>query len=263
MALKDISVSALRMIQLAAIRRDPAIVRRDLETNGWIHHYRGGVFVTPQPRGVPWNLAYERTLDIFCYDYAPSPGDVVIELGAEFGTETVTLSRMVGLSGRVIAVEAHPWTCTLLRKTVGNNNLSNVSVVNAAISNKNGPVTISDLPVEKTRSNSLVNGAGGRVVEGITVDALTARFGVSQVDLVKMNIEGAERLALQGMNETMKSARHAVISCHDFKADAGQGDEFRTGADIDAALEAWGFSVRRRREDARPWVRDYRYARRR
>jgi len=54
--------------------------------------------------------------------------------------------------------------------------------------------------------------------------------------------------------------RHAVISCHDFKADAGQGEVFRTGAVVDAALVRLGSDVTRRPDDSRPWVRHYRYA---
>ncbi len=53
---------------------------------------------------------------------------------------------------------------------------------------------------------------------------------------------------------------HAVISCHDFLADAGKGEHFRTSSAVEEALSGWGFDVSRRPDDLRPWVREYRYA---
>ncbi|MEU4240887.1 FkbM family methyltransferase [Actinoplanes sp. NPDC026619] len=90
------------------------------------------------------------------YGYTVRPGDTEVELGAEYGTETVVLSRLAGPAGRVIAVEAHPWTCSLLQRTVDLNGLTNVAVVNAAAVGATGPVTIEDGPAEATLSHSVV-----------------------------------------------------------------------------------------------------------
>jgi FkbM family methyltransferase len=253
----DAPMRAVRMGQLAMVRRDPAWVSRDVPSGGWRHRYRGGTFVSPRIRGIPWRLAEQKTADIFFHTYTPRPGDVVVELGAEYGTETVTLARLVGPTGLVVAVEAHPRTCRLLRRTVELNGLPNVEVVNAAVSGDVGTLTISD---GATVSNTVITGQPGLQVPATTVDALVERYALERIDLLKMNIEGSEREAMAGIHRSYPLVRHAVISCHDFRADAGDGEEFRTSAAVEQALSAWGFTVLRRRDDPRPWVREYRYA---
>jgi FkbM family methyltransferase len=246
------------MAQLMLFRRELAWVRRDAESGGWSHFYRQGVFVSPRARGVPWKQAERNTRDIFFHAYEPREGDTVLELGAEYGTETVTLSRAVGSTGRVIAVEAHPWTCELLRRTIAENGLTNVEVVNAAVVGKVGTVTISDSH-DATLTNT-VFAETGIEVPGVTVDALVVQFGLTRIDLLKVNIEGAERDALSSMTSSVPLVRNAVVSCHDFVADAGGNDAFRTAVDVDSVLRRWTFSVTTRPSDQRPWVRDYRYA---
>jgi FkbM family methyltransferase len=255
----DTAQALLRMGQLAVVRREPALVTRS--GPGWLHRYRAGALVSPRPRGVPWSVAAANTRDIFFHAYHPAPGDVIVELGAEYGTETVTLSRAVGETGRVIAVEAHPHTCALLRATVAANALRNVEVVHAAIVGIEGadqPVRIADGPA--TVSNSILDPAATIEVPALTLDALAHRCELTRIDLLKVNIEGAEAPALTGMTYSIPYVRNAVISCHDFKADAGAGEHFRTGRAVDAALAAWGFTTTRRPTDPRAWVRHYRYA---
>jgi FkbM family methyltransferase len=250
------------MGQLAVVRREPALVWRDGRVSGWVHRYRHGVLVSPRPRGWPWQVAARNTSDIFFYGYQPSPGDVIVELGAEYGTETVTLSRAVGPTGRVIAVEAHPWTCELLRATVAANGLTNVTVVNAAVVGRSGLVRLSD-GGRFTLSNSVLRpDRPGLEVPGRTLDSLVESLRLSRIDLLKVNIEGAELDALAGMESSIGLVRHAVISCHDFVADRGEGEGYRTSAGVDAALARWGLTVTTRPDDPRPWVRHYRYARR-
>src|SRR5207249_469475 len=176
---------------------------------------------------------------------------------AEYGTQTVTLSRAVGASGRVVAVEANAWTCSLLHRTVEENGLANVDVVHAAIAGQDGPVAFSD-DRDATASNSLAS--SGATVPGKLLDTLVKEQGISRIDLLKINIEGAEGAALAGMHETMPLVRNVVVSCHDFRADRGESEWFRTSAAVDAALAAWDFQVFRRPTDHRPWIRGYRYA---
>lgn len=75
-----------------------------------------------------------------------------------------------------------------------------------------------------------------------------------------MNIEGAERLAIRGMEEHLSKVRNFAISCHDFVADRGGSDELRTRADVIGWCQQMGLQVFQRRDDRRPWVRDYVYA---
>jgi len=83
-------------------------------------------------------------------------------------------------------------------------------------------------------------------------------LGIERVDLLMMNIEGAETDALRGASGLMGSIRNSVISCHD-SSPATTCRAMRTKADVRALLEDAGFEVTQQ-EHRHPWVRDTLYA---
>jgi hypothetical protein len=83
-------------------------------------------------------------------------------------------------------------------------------------------------------------------------------MSIEQIDLLTMNIEGAERLAIRGMDRVLDHTRNVVIACHDFLA-AESGDvSLETKDLIVDTLRSAGFSVRTR-DDQREFVADYVY----
>jgi FkbM family methyltransferase len=252
----DVGQCILRMGSLVLRAREPALVWRDPISNGWLHRFPAGTLVSPAPRGPTWSMARDAALDTFQHAYTVKPGDVVMELGAGYGSETVFLARAVEPGGRVIAVEAHPTTFGYLRRTVELNALTNVELVQAAVLDRVGTANITS---DDWKTNH-VSPDATLEVPCTTLDELCALFGVSRIDLLKMNVEGAEREVVAAMPRSQLLVRNAVISCHDFKADAGDGEEFRTSSVVDEALASWGFTVERRLTHPHPWIRDYRYA---
>lgn len=221
----------------------------------WVQKDKHGVIVNWKPR-YKWSLPrFEaKTIDYFCWVYKPRPGDVVIDVGAGIGSETYYFSKAVGASGRVIAIEAHPYTCLCLRRFCEYNQLRNVTVMNLAISDRPSEVLISG--DEKHVSNTILNARSGVAVKATSLDALVEELGLQKIDFIKMNIEGAERLAIRSMDRTLQKTRVACISCHDFKADRVGDDELRTKAVVRDYLVERGFHVTSRDDDSRPWIRD-------
>jgi FkbM family methyltransferase len=82
--------------------------------------------------------------DNWLYDYRIKQGDTVVDIGAGIGDDAVFFSRLVGLTGRVVAVEANPRTFRCLEKTVKANGLSNVTAVHVALSDSVGDIFIDD-----------------------------------------------------------------------------------------------------------------------
>jgi FkbM family methyltransferase len=238
-------------------RGEPTRVTYDSGTGGWVHRSREGALVLAEPRG--WSVRGWEQLnrDVFLRDYTPTEGDVVVELGAGVGTETLSLSRMVGESGRVVAVEAHPTTFAMLRRMIELNDLRNVTAVHAAAMDAPGTVTISDRDIADTQANRV--GGEGVPVPGVTLDDLALEHGIEKVAFLKSNIEGAETDALRGASAMLATTQHAAIGCHDFLADETGDDSYRTLDDVRAILEGAGFSVDRRVDD-RPWAAGYLYA---
>jgi len=195
--------------------------------------------------------------DHWLYAYQPRAGDLIVDVGAGKGEDTIAFSRAVGPAGRVVAIEAHPVTFQCLRMFCEQNHLSNVTALNFAIVDRAGPVSMET--GEGWQANRIgAAGAQGRVwVPGISLDELIERENLQCIDFLKMNIEGAETLAVRGMQRTFRSTKSLCISCHDFRADQGHGESFRTKAAIEEAVQHAGFTIVPREADARrPYVAD-------
>ena len=80
------------------------------------------------------------------------------------------------------------------------------------------------------------------------------RESVKRVGFLKMNIEGAEALAIREMEETLRITRALCISCHDFRADNGESEFFRTKQLVQEAVKRAGFRIVSRDADSRPDV---------
>jgi FkbM family methyltransferase len=181
-----------------------------------------------------------------------------IDVGAGVGVETLLFSRLVGPTGRVVAIEAHPRTFRCLERLVSHHQLENVAALNLAVGAREGRSMMSSQVAH--RSNAVGDaGAGAVEVMVARLDALLADHNVDRIDLLKMNIEGAEVAALEGMGALLRRTVHVCVSCHDFKA-ARTGDEMLcTRSEVTRLLRDAGFELRSRPDDARPAVRDYVY----
>jgi FkbM family methyltransferase len=209
-------------------------------------------------RAAPPAVFTAEARDLFLHEYAPRTGDTVFDIGAGIGAETLLFSRLVGPTGRVVSLEAHPRTYERLALLSRANRLANVTALQMAAAEADGELAISDY--EHYLHNTILeeDGAGIRV-PARRVDSVARDLGITRIDLLKMNIEGAERLAICGLDDVIDGIRHVCISCHDFLADSGGGDELRTRELVREYLLAHGFRVSTRGDAAEPWTRDYVY----
>lgn len=249
-----------------ATARARQLCRMRLDGPRWIHAYRDGAIVSPadQPDVPPPAVVSDRMRNEFCHLYEPEPGETVVDVGAGMGEALLLFSSLVGPRGRVIAVEAHPLQYGCLERAIEVNGLTNVEAIQVAVTGEPGRVAITD--AEEWYGNTIVapGGDGGIEVEGRTLDRVLADAGADAIGLLKMNIEGAEGLALRGMRESIGRCKAAAISCHDFRVDdpgdSGYGVEaFRTKDSVRAFLEEAGFRVLTRDDDPVPSTRDVVY----
>lgn len=226
----------------------------------WIHHYRGvKIPHAVLGRAAPPAVFTAEARDIFLNEYTPRAGDTVFDVGAGIGAETLLFSRLVGASGRVVSLEAHPHTYERLASLCKVNRLANVVPLQVAASDADGEVRISDS--EHYLQNVLVE-TGGIAVPARRIDSIARELAVTRIDLLKMNIEGAERLAIGGLGGIIAGTRHVCIGCHDFLADAGGSEQLRTKQLVRDFLVKHGFRVTSRDDAPDPWTRDYLYGRR-
>jgi precorrin-6B methylase 2 len=140
---------------------------------------------------------------IFLHRYHPKPGDVIVELGASDGSETMDLAEMVAPDGLVFAVEAASHLC--------------------------GNIIRRDHPNITTAIAFVDDGT-----HGVLLDQLTAH--IPRIDLLKCNIEGSEAAVFPTSPVTLAKTSNVVVSCHDFV-------DVNTHDVVLAALEEAGFTV--------------------
>lgn len=156
----------------------------------------------------------------------PYRGDTVLDIGAFMGETSLWFAREVGPEGRVVAFE--PVT-SLARRCVENVErntalaMAEIRVENVAVGAQSGKCTVSG---RGDAGDSVTLGSGG-LVSMISVDDYVQQTRLGQVDFIKMDIEGMEREALEGANETIRDFRPKLaISCYH------KGDDLRVLADM-------------------------------
>lgn len=222
----------------------------------YVNTQRDGVIVSPIPNGSDLRKIHSSITELWLASYLPRSGDVVLDVGAGIGDDAWVFAKYVGPSGRVFSFEANPRTARCLAKTVRQSGLENVETIAAAAADRIGRVLITDGAVSDRNSLIIRDGEHAVEVPAITLDDFVESKGINQIDLLKMNIEGAEKPALLGFQRQFGCVRNVAIACHDWIADLGYSDSFRTLAFVTEFLESQGFVVYRRTTDQRPWIRE-------
>jgi FkbM family methyltransferase len=145
-----------------------------------------------------------------------APGQVFLDVGANAGYFSLLASRCVGGSGKVLAIEPNPVMANQLRQNVQRSRLANIAIIESACSDS---VEVRDLYIGNpynTGNSSLSrdNLAWTKSVKVActTVDLLVEKYGLDCVDLVKIDVEGAELQVLRGMSTTLKRLRPKIIT---------------------------------------------------
>jgi FkbM family methyltransferase len=148
-----------------------------------------------------------------------SVGDTVYDIGANIGYVSFLLARQVGAAGRVFAFEPVPQNLAALRENIANNSFTNIHVLDAAASEVNGTTEIRI--AGNLSMASLVwhqdNASAEKIsVKTVAIDELVKAGELPAPRFVKIDVEGAEGLAVRGMQHTIASAKPIVfIECSD------------------------------------------------
>jgi FkbM family methyltransferase len=225
----------------------------------WVNRQKEATIVSPTIHTASFVAVEANALDLWTWQYRPTLGDIVIDVGAGVGEETLVFSKLIGNKGLVVSIEANPSTFASLKESVARTGATNVRPVQLAVTGVDALTKISNTTDHV--ANSLFIHASSVEVEGRSLGSLVQELGLAKVALLKMNIEGAERMAVQGMADVADRIQHVVVSCHDFIADESGADDFRTFDEVRRTLERLGFETSVRPDDPRPWVRYYLYGR--
>lgn len=143
------------------------------------------------------------------------PGDVVVDIGAHIGYYTVLFSQLAEASGRVIAFEPDPQNFALLTKNCEVNACQNTLLEKTAVADGVGEARL--YREKRCHSNHSLwrsrHCHSAVTVPTTSLDAYLAQHEelIPRIRLVKMDIEGAEPLALEGMRRLLKENNHLAL----------------------------------------------------
>jgi FkbM family methyltransferase len=153
--------------------------------------------------------------------FNPAVGNIVIDVGAHVGRYSILGSKLVGKSGKVIAVEAHPGNFQLLKRNLQlNNSENNVITFNCAAYCKDTPQLRLFLAGEE-RGNTLFNTVMESryatekfvSVPALKLDSIVQHLGIQahEINWIKIDVEGAEYEVLQGAQNILSNSRDISV----------------------------------------------------
>lgn len=139
------------------------------------------------------------------------PGATVVDVGANVGFHAVLLSKLVGPTGAVHAFEPMPETVELLRANIWRHGCTNTAVHPSAVADRTGTVLLEHDPAGSSGARLA---ASGIAVGAVTLDGV---LGSTRVDILKVDVEGAEPLVLRGAAQVL-AASPGLLAVVEFRA---------------------------------------------
>lgn len=156
--------------------------------------------------------------EIFWLSTVLKPGMVFIDVGANEGLYSLFAARRVGLAGQVLAVEPSAREATRLRLNLRLNPNLPITVCQVALGAQEGEASLKIAEDLHAGHNTLGDFVYSNVqcvrserIPLTTLDALVAREGLSQVDAIKIDVEGGELGVLRGGIKTLERFKPVIL----------------------------------------------------
>lgn len=139
-------------------------------------------------------------------------GDTVLDIGANIGYYTLIFAKLVGKQGKVFAFEPEPDNFALLQKNIEINGYSNIVLIPKAVSDKNEIIKLYLCEKNKGMHRAYNSIFCNKYIEieSIRIDDYFQQNNQT-IDFIKMDIEGYEYTALQGMLNILRNNKNIKI----------------------------------------------------
>lgn len=159
-------------------------------------------------------------------NFVMNENETFVDVGANVGSYTLSAAKEYKDKGvKIIAVEAHPDNYKALCRNIQINNFRNVKTINKAVTDYKGNVTLYEyhdgsrvdsglyrlFDTASLAENNILHPVGNLRLECDTLDNM---LHDQRVDVMKIDIEGAEVMALKGACNTLKKLRKIVVEIH-------------------------------------------------
>lgn len=201
-----------------------------------------------KPRG---QYETEKAEQTFYIDYL-QPGMVAFDVGANIGEISLLFSRFVGANGQVHSFECTSDTFSRLQEIISTARRNFITLNNACLSDKEGTVpfhvyddehaawnTMADRPLENYGIN--IKPVRTEELAATTIDSYCASRSIPRIDLLKVDVEGAEYQVIKGASRMMKEKR---IGCLIFEFGQTTFDMGNTPEMLKELIAGHGYRIR-------------------
>jgi len=164
--------------------------------NHWIE-----IVGNPSKSPIAQHKIYELETTLFVRNYLKK-GDCVFDVGSNIGYFTLEFARLVGDSGQIFSFEPHPKIFEVLKRNVKRNRYQNITLLNSACGEHNGSQNLY-FSTENEGNHKIVESKNTKGSVEVEIRTLKEFVKENPPRLIKMDIEGAELLALKGISEEL------------------------------------------------------------
>jgi FkbM family methyltransferase len=175
-----------------------------------------------------------------------------VDVGAHIGWYSLKAARVLGSKGNVIAVEPNPDTVQKLRDNISASGANVIAVQPVACSDSDTVIDLFGAPRRNTRKTSMSRDnaqgkKGGEIANAVyrvrarPLDAIVREIGVSRIDLVKIDVEGAEMLVLKEAKQTLAHYSPILVLEFDEKLLQSMGTN---AVELNEFLRSQGYMLR-------------------
>jgi len=140
---------------------------------------------------------------------------VVLDIGANIGYYTLLAARLMNGTGKVVAIEPHSENFRLLNLSIRANAYANVIAVQKAVSNTTGRTKLfldaKAIGIPSLSEDNISAKGGFVCVDTATLDSILRGLGIEKIDVMKIDVEGAEGLVFEGGNKTLRSVKRIFM----------------------------------------------------
>ncbi len=181
---------------------------------------------------LPLDLAnyVDRTIYLGCYEPLNtwrfreilSPGMTVVDVGANIGYFSLLAAKLVGPSGKVMAIEPHPTNAKILSEALRVNGLAQVELFRFGLGDESarGEISMVDQVAFPNRTASMVPAKSDTSVsvEVKKLDDCVAEWGLTRIDLLKIDVDGLETKIIAGASRSLKAGliKNIIVEFNDY-----------------------------------------------
>lgn len=146
-----------------------------------------------------------RTHEPEVTEYLKKTEGVFIDIGSCVGRYTIMVGRQIGIRGKVLSIEPEPRNFAALQRNIQLNHLNNVCALNVACWSSNEELKLFLAPCNSGGHSNIEPFEQHIMVKGLRLDDILRDLGWSDVNVIKIDVEGATAQVLAGAEETLSS----------------------------------------------------------